>query len=165
MEDVVLLPPLPQAATPSRQQTANPVATELHRRRFSWMIIHSIPIETKHSSSAFGLALNPVGRRDGANMLGAVVMIVRVVLPLPVTEAGMKLQVLSAGRPAHEKVTVPVNPFVAATESIAVPVCPGLDIVIVAGLNERLKFGPVAFPDQLFTRLAASTDPSPVAKS
>jgi hypothetical protein len=128
------------------------------------MIIHSTLIETKHTSSAFGLAFKPVGRRNGANMLGAVVIIVTVVLPLPVTEAGTKLQVLSVGRSEHEKVTVPVNPFVAATVSIADPDCPGLDIVIASVLNERLKFGPVAF-DQLFTRLAASTEPSPVAKS
>lgn len=97
-------------------------------------------------------------------MLGAVVIMVRVVLPLPVTEGGTKLQVLSAGRPVHEKVTVPVNPFVAATESIAVPVCPGLDIVIVAGLNERLKFGPVLAELKPFARLSASTEPRPVTR-
>lgn len=46
----------------------------------------------------------------GASMAAAVVEMVRVVVPLPVTEAGLKLQELPAGRPVHEaaeKVMVP----------------------------------------------------------
>ena len=88
-----------------------------------------------------------------------------VVLPLPVTEVGLKLQELSVGRLEQENVTVPVKPFVAFTVRDVVPVPPGLDIVIELSLNERLKFGEVLSAPQLFTKLAASTDPRPVAKS
>lgn len=88
-----------------------------------------------------------------------------VVLPLPVTEEGLKLQELSVGRFEHENVTVPLKPFVAFTERDVVPVPPGLDIVMALSLNERLKFGEVLSAPQLFTKLAASTDPNPVARS
>ena len=81
--------------------------------------------------------MRPVGRRNGANMLGAVVIMVTVVLPLPVTEDGLKLQKLSVGRSEHEKVTVPAKPFVAVTERVAEPCPPGLAIVTAAGVNER----------------------------
>jgi hypothetical protein len=38
----------------------------------------------------------------GASIAEAVVEIVRVVVPVPVTEAGLKLQELPAGKPVHE---------------------------------------------------------------
>ena len=46
-------------------------------------------------------------------MCAAVVEIVSVVAPLPVTDAGLKLQVLSRGKPEHdaaEKLMVPLYP-------------------------------------------------------
>jgi hypothetical protein len=49
-------------------------------------------------------------RLTGASKLGAVVETVRVVLPLPVTEAALKLHELSDGKPAQdaaEKLIVP----------------------------------------------------------
>jgi hypothetical protein len=52
-----------------------------------------------------------IWRPTGASTAEAVVEIVRVVVPLPVTEAGTKLQELPAGKPVHdaeEKVMVPL---------------------------------------------------------
>jgi hypothetical protein len=98
-------------------------------------------------------------------MLGAVVVIVTVVLPLAVTEVGLKPQELSVGKLEHENVTVPLKPFVAFTKTDVEPEPPGLDIVIALSLKERLKFGEVESAPQLFTKLAASTEPRPVAKS
>jgi hypothetical protein len=122
-------------------------------------------METRHNSKAFGPALRPVGRCNGVITLAFVVVIVTVVLPLPVTEGGVKLQELSVGRLEHENVTVPLKPFVAFTERDVVPMPPGLAMVIEEALNARLKFGEVESAPQLFTKLAASTDPKPVAKS
>lgn len=64
----------------------------------------------------------------------AVVEMVSVVVePLPETDAGLKLQVLSRGKPAHdpsEKVMVPLYPGWPVTVSIRFPLPPGLEIVI-----------------------------------
>jgi len=124
-----------------------------------------MPIDTRHSSNAFGPASRRVGWPNGVITLAAVVVIVTVVLPFPVTEVGLKLQELSVGKLEHENVTVPLKPFVAFTDRDEVPEPPGLDIVIALSLNERLKFGEVLSAPQLFTKLAASTDPRPVARS
>jgi hypothetical protein len=60
--------------------------------------------------------------------LGAVVPMVSVVLlawpGVAVRFAGAKLQVLSAGRPEHAKVTEPERPPLAATVSCAFTICP-----------------------------------------
>jgi len=64
----------------------------------------------------------------------------------------------------HEKLTVPVKPFVAVTVSVADCDCPGLDIVIAVGLNATSKFGPVILELQFFARLLASTEPRPVTR-
>jgi hypothetical protein len=47
-------------------------------------------------------------------MPGAVVLMVSVVVPLPGTDPGLKLQLVSRGKPMHDagvKLTVPLNPF------------------------------------------------------
>jgi len=58
----------------------------------------------------------------------------RVVVPLPVTDAGPKLHVLSEGKPEQANVTLPVK-FAArpVTLMVAVPLPPGLAMVTVAG--------------------------------
>ncbi len=78
------------------------------------------------------LAVHPPGPCNLA-LWAAVVVMVSVVEPLPVTDAGLKLHVLSRGKPEHdagEKLTVPLNPGWPVTVSVAVPLPPGLGIVI-----------------------------------
>ena len=53
------------------------------------------------------------------------------------TVPGLKLQLLSGGKLEHivaESVAEPVNPFCAVNVNVADPDCPGLDILIAAGL-------------------------------
>ena len=80
-------------------------------------------------------------RLPGTTELGAVVVTVSVVAPLPVTVGGIKLQELSEGRPAQEKLVAPLNPFEPVTVSIVVPESPGLVTLIVAGAKEKVKSG------------------------
>lgn len=48
-----------------------------------------------------------------------------VVVDVKVAELGLKLlQVAPAGRPEHEKVTVPVNPFTAMAVTVKLPESP-----------------------------------------
>ena len=66
----------------------------------------------------------------------AVVVTVRVVVPAPVMDVGLKLQEAPTGKPeqdAEEKLTVPSYPSRAVTVSFRVPFPPGLAIVM-AGL-------------------------------
>ena len=85
--------------------------------------------------------------------LGAVVLMVRVVLlawpGVAVRFAGAKLQVLSAGRPEHAKVTEPERPALAVTVSCAFTVCPRVTLR-EAGLELM----------ELYRRLRQSADPA-----
>ena len=71
-------------------------------------------------------------------------MIVSVVVadlpPLGVTVCGLKLQLASAGKPLHAKLTAESNPFSGATVNVAVPLCPAA-IVSEVGLAETVKAG------------------------
>jgi hypothetical protein len=62
------------------------------------------------------------------------VLTVIVVVPLPVTEAGLKLHDASAGNPAHEagvKLIVPVYPGCPVIARVVVPLCPG-ELIVTA---------------------------------
>ena len=76
--------------------------------------------------------------------LAAVVLMLRVVMlawpGLAVRLAGAKLQVLSAGRPEHAKVTEPERPALAVIVSCAFTVCPGVTLR-EAGLEPMEKSG------------------------
>jgi hypothetical protein len=76
--------------------------------------------------------------------LAAVVLMLRVVvlawLGLAVRLAGAKLQVLSAGRPEHAKVTEPERPALAVIVSCTFAVCPGVTLR-EAGLEPMEKSG------------------------
>jgi hypothetical protein len=79
------------------------------------------------------------------DVLGAVVEIVSVVCPLPVTEGGLKLQLLRAGKPEQEdepKLTTPLKPACPVTVMTAVPELPGL-MFTVEGFEEIVKEGAV----------------------
>ena len=70
--------------------------------------------------------------------------IVSCVEPLPVTEGGLKLQLLSAGSPEQEaavKLSVPVKPPWALTVIVSCTLPPGAEIVGELGLNDNWKFG------------------------
>jgi len=80
-------------------------------------------------------------RVAGGTELGAVVEMVTVVVPLPVTVGGRKLQELSDGNPAHENVVAPLKPFEPVTVSMVLAVSPGLLTLTAAGANARVKSG------------------------
>jgi hypothetical protein len=72
---------------------------------------------------------------------GAVVVIVRVVvtaLAPGVTVAGAKVQLASEGSPLHAKLTAAAKPPTGVTESIVVPVWPGV-MERLAGLALTVK--------------------------
>jgi hypothetical protein len=106
------------------------------------------------------------GRLVGAILPAAVVVKVMVVVPLPVTAEPE--HVTRSGRAEHVGVTVPVKPPSAATVNVTVPCAPGLATVTVGELKDSVK-SPLAFVVEVhtaaFTKLAAFTDPRPVAKS
>jgi len=77
---------------------------------------------------------------------------------------GLKAAVTPLGRPVAEKVTLPLNPFVAATEIVLVPPAPPCVIVTLEGAADSVKFG-VLDPGHAFTKFATFTVPMPVAKS
>jgi hypothetical protein len=83
-----------------------------------------------------------------------------------VRETGEETEhVAPVGHPlATLRLTNPTNPFTGVRVSVVVPVCPGAGIVMLAGVAAILKsLRPTEA--QLFTRLAAFMEPSPVARS
>jgi hypothetical protein len=87
--------------------------------------------------------LNIRGRAtDGAVVRIAKVLVAVVVVALRVIELGLKLQLLSDGKPEHRdgvRLMVPANALCAVNVSTVDPEPPGRDIVIVAGLTEIVK--------------------------
>ena len=65
-------------------------------------------------------------------------MIVTVVVPPAATCVGLKLHVVSAGNPEHEKLfTLPLNPDSAFTSTVSDPDCPALPIVAEPAVSEK----------------------------
>ena len=101
----LLLPPPPQLAIVIRPATAIRESSRLHARRRDPLPRRKIPAS---------VAPRLVGHQPGPSSLelwAAVVEMVSVVEPLFVIEAGLKLQLLSRGNPAHEaaeKLMVPL---------------------------------------------------------
>ena len=98
-----------------------------------------------------------------ATGVAVVVEMVRVDVPAEVTDAGANAQVAPAGRPEQARVTVPLNPLVAATVMVEVPVCPGARTLI--GVPPTEKSGVATKPGHDVTSACASIDPSPVTIS
>jgi len=94
--------------------------------------------------------------------MAAVLLAVNVKTLVPAVLLGLKDAVTPLGRPAADKLTLPVKPFSGVTVIVLAPLVP-CAIVTLAGEAESEKFGPKA--GQLFTRLAALTLPIPEAKS
>lgn len=111
-------------------------------------------IAAASATISLGDMLGPFGRgRAGASAAaGAVVWQVAVavaVMPLPAseTDVGLKLQVVSDGRPLKSEELSgiePVNPFCEVNVSVAEPLCPGAATVMVVGFAETLKLGTAA---------------------
>src|ERR1039458_4267327 len=104
----------------------------------------------------------------GGILLAAVVVNVMVEGPLPVTDE--PAHVNSDGRSKQVKVTTPVKPPSAATVTPTVPWAPGLATGTVAEFADKVKStecvpAPVFQTVGALTRLAAFTDPRPVARS
>jgi hypothetical protein len=118
-----------------RQLTARSESSLAHARRLD-------PLKT---TMAAKVAPNPPVHQFPPSrraLRGAVVRMVSVVEPLPVSEAGLKLQVLSRGNPEHEagvKLMVPLYPDCPAMVSMAVPLPPGLAIVIDGVAEAKAK--------------------------
>jgi hypothetical protein len=84
--------------------------------------------------------VNPNPRSDAE--VAAVVLMVTVVLPLPLTLAGLKLQVVSKGNPVHdaaEKFTVPLYPLCPVMVRLLVTLPPGLVTVTLEFPAENEK--------------------------
>jgi hypothetical protein len=75
---------------------------------------------------------------------------------------GVKEAVTPLGNPEARKLTLPLNPFHGVTITAVVPLPPCPTLTLLAEV-ESVKVGLV--PGQLLTRLAAFTEPMPVAKS
>ena len=75
---------------------------------------------------------------------------------------GLKVAVTPAGRFEAERVTLPVNPLAGVIVMVLVPLLPCVTVTVV-GLADNVKLG--LLDGHLFTRLAALTEPIPVAKS
>jgi len=101
-----LLPP-PQLTIVIRQEAAMRESKQLQFRRLDFFPKRKIPARV-----APRLVVHPAGPSSLA-LWAAVVEMVSVVEPVLVTEAGLKLHVLSRGNPAHdaaEKLMVPPYP-------------------------------------------------------
>jgi hypothetical protein len=75
---------------------------------------------------------------------------------------GLKEAVTPLGNPEALKLTLPLNPFHGVTITAVVPLPPWPTVTLPAEV-ESVKVG--LLPGQLLTRLAAFTEPMPVAKS
>src|ERR1700733_3027030 len=108
-------PPLPpHAAMTTNNVNVIPVAMKFQRRRRA-CVAHakSATAKSKRRIAPAGVRHPPTAMcgRSGTSELGAAVETMSVVVPLPVTVAGLKLQELSKGRPEQEdwaKVIVPL---------------------------------------------------------
>ena len=77
---------------------------------------------------------------------------------------GLNETVTPCGKPEADKVTVPVNPFIGVTVTVAPPLDPWVTVTL-PGDTERLKSGLAEAAGQLLTRLKTFTEPMPDAKS
>jgi hypothetical protein len=90
---------------------------------------------------------------------------------VPVTEtavAGVKAQVVPAGRSAQDKVTVPVYPVVPTRVTVVLALPPELNVTVVgvggvAG-KARLKSGAMTADAKAVTKLATFAEPRPPAR-
>ena len=88
---------------------------------------------------------------------------VRVVVPLATTVAGLKMQVAPEGWPEQENETVPLKPFSGVIVIVAVAVLPADTLAGVAALAPSEKLVTVAA--QAWAKANASTEPRPVTWS
>ncbi len=143
-----VLPPPPHAAIAIKSVNINTAPARFHRRRRAVMAnprnaAHRskrriVPVAVRHPPKS-------TWRPNGTMELGAVVETVNTVVPLPVTVAGLKLHVLSDGKPvqdAAEKLIAPLYPLLPVTVTVVVALAPGALTLSAAGANEMLKSGP-----------------------
>src|SRR6201997_5109730 len=123
-------PPPLHPTTVINHATSSRQANEVQRRLRGPAPSTKMPASVSPPPAAQALRTVPRGNRLECD---ATVLTVSVVLPLPVTEGGLKLQVAVAGSPWHAfaaKVTVPLYPGWPVTESVRLPLPPGAEIVI-----------------------------------
>jgi hypothetical protein len=141
-------PPPPQAT--HKPATINVLANNrvAGRHRFA-----EVPRRNARASSPANNPSNPTGRRKlggifrctkGGALAEAVVVMVSVSVtaevPLTVTEGDASVQVAPVGQPlATLRLTVPVNPNCGATLIVALPPCPGAEMLMGEGFADRLK--------------------------
>jgi len=120
---VLLLPPPPPQAERVKNPTTINDNSMLTRRRLDGTPSNSTPAKVSPPVAPHQLGLSC--RNIAA--AGALVAIVRVVVPLPASEVGLKLQVLSDGRPEQEEPlnwSAPVKPFTEVTVNFKDPEAP-----------------------------------------
>jgi hypothetical protein len=89
---------------------------------------------------------------------------VRVLAPDPATEVGEKAAEAPEGNPLAEKLTVPVKPPTAVTETLEVVLPPAVTVRAL-GLAETEKSGEAACGAKAGNNVFATKDPKPVTKS
>src|SRR5277367_6115570 len=92
--------------------------------------------------------------------VAAVALAVRVRGLVVVAGLGLKAAVTPLGNPVAERLTLPLNPFIGVMVIVLAPLLPCETLTLVA---DREK--PGLLDGQWLTRLAAFTEPIPVAKS
>ena len=78
---------------------------------------------------------------EGTTELGAVVVTVSIVVPLPVTVGMLKTHALSEGSPLQEKLVTPLKPLEPAMVTVVIADWPGLVTLIGDGEAETAKSG------------------------
>jgi hypothetical protein len=126
--------PLRPQPTSSRQSKASDCERERRRRMNDRP---SAPMPRKANAM-------PVFSCWSAAVAVLVVMVsveVAAVVPLAVSDAGLKVQVVRAGSPLHESTTVAENPPAGASETVLVAELPLPLMVALADDSETLKSG------------------------
>jgi hypothetical protein len=119
------------------------MTSTIHRPRPAARLVPGMANRSKLPSAKSPGSAEREIRLLSADACGAVVVIVNVVvtaLAPGVTVAGAKVQLASEGRPLHAKLTAWAKPPAGVTESVVVPVWPGV-MERVAGVALTLKDG------------------------
>lgn len=137
---LLLLPPPPQAERVRSPATISD-SSVLTRRRLDGTPSNSMPAKASPLVAAHQLGPGRFSRLNIA-VAGALVVIVRVVVPLPGSEAGLKLQALSDGKPEQDAPLnwiPPAKPFTAVTVRVSVPDPPTLGTVTKVAPSVKMK--------------------------
>lgn len=128
--------PVAAASTMSKHKTCKAIRPRFRRAQKP----KSMARRGKSSAKIGGFEEGIGGCISALAAVVATVSVVDTAAPLGVTEAGEKVQVASAGKLLHVKLTLELNPFSGVTVNVAVPLCPAT-MVSVGGFTDTWKSG------------------------